>query len=198
MTENTDRIGVVRQHRWLSADKQAELLRERCRKIVSLGGGKLPQVEREDVEKLARPGTAIELVHSFLLADPKRKRTRGGMKADFRSALERLEKRGAVVVDVDAGICSGKHRRAMLALVDKDIARSNQGAKSATNGALSRGRPTYEPTRDELKAAKAIWRDLIDHPEWSDADKALREQVNPRFTAWRAYDEWGGRKPPAR
>ena len=195
MTENTDRIGVTRQHRWMSADKQAELLRPRCTKIVSLGGGKLPQVEREDVEKLARPGTAIEFVHSFLLADPRRKKLRGGMQADYRAALARLEKRGAVVVDVDAGICSGKHRRAMLALADKDIARSNQGAKSAANGARSRGRPTYEPTAEEKRDAKAIWRDLIEYPEWDDADIALRSKVNPKFTAWRAYDYWRGRKP---
>lgn len=198
MTENTDRIGVVRQHRWMSADKQAELLRPRCAKIVSLGGGKLPQVEREDVEKLARPGTVIELVHAFLLADPRRKKLRGGLQADFRAALERLEKRGAIVVDVDASICSRKHRRAMLALADKDIARSNQGSKSATNGARSRGRPAYKPSPEELRDAKGIWRDLIEYPEWDDADAALRTKVNPLFTAWRAYDIWKGRKPKTR
>lgn len=194
----TDRIGVIRQHRWVSADKQAELLKPRCAKIVSLGGGGVRQVEREDVEKFARPGTEIVLVHAFLLADPRRKRVAGGMKADFRAALARLEKRDAVVVDLDAGICSGKHRRAMLALVDSDIARSNRGAKSATNGARSQGRPTYEPTDAEKAAAKAIWRDLIDYPEWPDADKAIRKQVNKLFTAWRAYDLWGGRNPPSR
>ena len=195
MTENADKIGVTRQHRWMSAEKQAEVLRPRCRIVVALGSGKSRPVEREDVEKLVRPGTVVELVHAFLLADPRRKHTAGGMKADFRAALERLEKRGAIVVDVDGQICSRKHRKAMLALVDADRARSSRGAKSATNGALSRGRPKYEPTPEERRDAKAIWRDLIEFPEWDDADVALRKKVNPKFTAWRAYDLWKGRKP---
>lgn len=198
MTESTDRIGVTRQHRWMSADRQAELLKPRCAKIVSLGGGKLPQVDREDVEKLTRPGTIVELVHAFLLADPRRKKLAGGLKADFRAALGRLEKRGAVVVDVDASICSRKHRRALLALVDSDLARSNRGAKSATNGARSKGRPVYVPTEQELKDAKAIWRNLVDVPEWQSADEALRAWVNVRFTAARAYKLWGPRKSKRR
>lgn len=193
MTDLTDKIGVTRQHRWLSADRQAELLRPRNARIVSLGGGDVTRVAREDVEKLVRARTVVELVHAFLLADPARKRTTGGMKADFRSALARIEKRGGVLVDVDAGICSKKHRRALLALVDSDLARSNRGAKSATNGAQSQGRPAYNPTMAELKDAKAIWRDDIEYPEWDDCDAALREKVNPKFTAWRAYDLWGPR-----
>lgn len=195
MIENTDRIGVTRQHRWMSADRQAELLRPRCTKIVSLGGGKLPQVEREDVEKLARPGTVIELVHSFLLADPKRKRARGGMQADYRVALERLEKRGAVVVDVDASICSRKHRRAMLALADKDIARSNQGAKSAANGAKSKGRQGADFTPPQYEAAEAIWGNTKKYPDWKSARAALAKIVSPngqKFTTDRAHKTWPG------
>lgn len=196
MTENTDRIGVVRQHRWVSADKQAELLAPRCRKIVSLGGGKLPQVEREDVEKLARPGTVIELVHAFLLADPRRKKQRGGLQADFRAALERLESRGAVVVDVDASICSRKHRRAMLALADKDIARSNQGAKSATNGARSKGRQEADFTPKQWEDAYNVWHNRKAFPFWNDVDVALAKIVSPngqKFTRYRAHAKWGGR-----
>jgi len=196
MTENTDRIGVVRQHRWLSADKQAELLRERCRKVVSLDGGKLMRIEREAVEKLARPGTVIELVHAFLLADPKRKRARGGMQADFRAALEGLEKRGAVVVDVDAGICSKKHRRALLALADKDIGRSNQGAKSATNGARSKGRQEADFTPEQFDKAYNVWHNRKAFPTWDDVDGALEKIVSPngqKFTRYRAHAKWGGR-----
>jgi hypothetical protein len=81
----------------------------------------------------------------------------------------------------------------LLALVDSDLARSNRGAKSATNGALSKGRPVYEPTKAELADAKAIWRDRVDYPEWRDADAALRSKVNKRFTAARAYLLWGKR-----
>lgn len=133
-------------------------------------------------------------VHAFLLAEPTRSRVRGGLKADFRAALARIEKRGGIVLDATGVVSSLKHRKALLALVDSDIARSNLGARSAENGALSRGRPAYKPTPAELKDAKAIWRNVKDYPEWPDADKALREEVNPKFTAYRAYALWKGRQ----
>ena len=198
MHDPVDKIGVTRQHRWLSADEQAEILRPRNRIVVSLGGGAARQIAREDLERLTRPGTVIELVHAFLLAEPRRKKLKGGLQADFRAALDRLEKRGAKVVDVDGSVCSGKQRKALLALVDSDLGRSNRGAKSATNGAKSRGRPAYEPTEDEKTAAKLIWLDRKRYREWADADKAIRKQVNKRFTGWRAYGLWGGREPPSR
>lgn len=195
MTDPVDKIGVTRQHRWVGADKQGEVLAPRCRKVVSLGGGTATRVEREDVEKLARPGTVIELVHAFLLADPKRKRAKGGMKADFRAVLARLEKRGAVVVDVDGSVCSGKHKRALLALVDSDIARSNQGAKSATNGARSKGRPEADFTPEQYDAAELIWGNTKKYPNWKDTRPALAKIVSPngqKFTADRAHKTWPG------
>ena len=194
MTEKADKIGVTRQHRWLGADKQAELLKPRNRKVVSLGGGSEMQVGLDALVTLARPGTVFEFVHAFLLADPRRKRLPGGMKADFRKALERIHARGAYVVDVDGGVCSGKQLRALLTLVDSDIARSNRGAKSATNGAISPGRPAYKPTKEELEKAEGIWGNTRAYPEWPDADKALRSKVNKQFTMWRAHDEFGPRK----
>jgi Asp-tRNA(Asn)/Glu-tRNA(Gln) amidotransferase A subunit family amidase len=197
MAEPVDKIGVVRHHRWVAADVQVERLKDRCRIVVSLGGGPARQIDRDGLVKLSRPGTVIELVHAFLLAEPRRKKLRGGLQADFRAALAQLEARGAKIVDLDGSVCSGKQRRALLSLVDSDLARSNRGAKSATNGAKSRGRPAYEPTEDEKTAAKLIWLDRRKYREWSDANKALRKQVNKRFTAWRAYGLWGGREPPA-
>lgn len=190
MAEAVDKIGVVRQHRWMSADEQAELLKARCRKIVSLGGGKLQQADLDQLVTLARDDTVIEFVHAFLLADPRRKKAKGGLQADFRAALARIEKRGAAVVDVDGQVCSQKHRRALLALVDADLARSNRGAKSATNGARSRGRQAADFTDAEMKEAKAVWRNVKDYPEWDDAAGALPEG----FTVHRAYKLWGSRK----
>ncbi len=190
MNEAVDKIGVVREHRWKRAPEQIKLLRQRCAKVVSLGGGDSQQVSRDDLERLARPGTVIELVHAFLLADPRRKRTAGGMRADFRAALARLENRGAVIVDVDGGICSRKHKRALVALADSDISRSNQGAKSATNGARSPGRQAADFTPAEMRDAKAVWRNVKDYPEWDDAAGALPKG----FTVHRAYKLWGSRK----
>lgn len=193
MGEVVDKIGVARDHRWKRAPAQIEALKQRCRKVVSLGGGDVVQVSREDLERLVRPGTVLEFVHAFLLADPRRKKLKGGLRGDFRAALARLEKRGAVVVDVDGQICSKKHRRALVALADSDISRSNQGARSATNGARSKGRPRYEPTKDDLAKAKAIWRNTKDYPEWDDAARAFEQEV-PQFTTARAFKLWQGRK----
>lgn len=190
MSEAADKIGVTREHRWIKVARQAELLKPRNRIVVSLGGGDLPQVTREDLERLVREGTELEFVHAFLLADPRRKKMAGGLRADFRAALARLEKRGAKIVDVDGQICSGKHKRALLALADADIARSNRGAKSATNGARSRGRQQAEFTAEQTKEARAVWRNLKDYPEWDDAAGALPDG----FTVHRAYKLWGPRK----
>lgn len=194
-----DKIGVVRDHRWMTADKQAEILDPRCRVVLSLGGGKSKLIDRhvdlDDLVMLAREGTQIELTHAFLLAEPRRKRLSGGMRTDFRVALKKIKARGAEVFDVTAVIGSDQPVP-FLAWVDAEIGRSNRGLASAANGENSkRGRKPYEPTKQELKDAKAIWRDRIEYPEWPDADKALREQVNERFTAARAYDLWKGRIP---
>lgn len=74
---------------------------------------------------------------------------------------------------------------------------NHQGRSSAANGAQG-GRPVYKPTKAEETAAKLIWLDRKTYREWPDADKAIRKQVNKRFTAWRAHALWGGREPPAR
>ncbi len=189
-----DKIGVVRDHRWIRADEQAAKLQPRCRIVVSLDGGKVRQATRDDLVTWARKGTVFEFVHAFLLADQSRKRLSGGLRKDFRAALAALQKRGAEVFDLTADIGS-KKRLALLAVVDTDIGRSVRSRSSAANVNAKRGRKAYEPTKDELRDGKAIWRDLIEFPEWGDADKALRTKVNKLFTAARAYKLWGPRKP---
>jgi hypothetical protein len=187
-----DKIGVVRDHRWIAADRQAERLAPRCRIVVSLGGGKLRQIDRDALVKLARPGTVIELVHAFLLADPKRKHVMGGMKEDFRNVLGKLEKRGAQVVDLEAEIGIDK-RKALLAVVDADIGRSNRGKHSAANGAKStRGRAAKKFDAQQLKDAKAIWRNVKDFPAWDHVALEYERSV-PGFTTARAFRLWGKR-----
>lgn len=198
MNDVTDKIGVVRDHRWMRAPEQIALLRERCPKVLTLGGGGILVATREDLVRFARPGTVFEFVHAFLLADPKRKRSKGGMKEDFRVALAMLEKRGAYVADVDGGVCSGKQRKALLALVDSDLARHNRGARSATNGTRSKGRQEADFTVEQKKEAKSIWHNPIDFKTWKAAGEALAEIVSPngqKFTVDRANKLWpGGRK----
>jgi hypothetical protein len=192
MIEVQDKIGVVRHHRWLSAAEQERILTERCRIVVSLGGGRAKLVTMDELAKFTRPGTVIELVHVFLLADPRKKRVVGGMKADLKAAIAKLvDKRGGVLVDVDAGLTTEKegHRKALMALAEDQIGRSNKGLKSALNGAKSQGRPRASFNAYELKNAKATWRNVKDYPTWGDVAKALPEG----FTTARAYKLFGKR-----
>lgn len=185
----------MRHHRWLSADEQAERLAPRCRIVVSLDGGKVPQVDREALVRLARPGCVVELVHAFLLATPSRKTLSAGMRRDFRSALSAIEKRGAQVFDLTADVGSDK-RQALLAVVDADIGASNRGRASKTNGEKSKpGRRRYEPTDDELRRAEAIWGNTKRYPGWKEAAEALKREV-PKFTVFRAWKVWGMRLSP--
>jgi hypothetical protein len=186
-----DKIGVVREHRWLGADKQADRLAPRVRIVVSLGGGKAKQITRDDLVMLSREGTTLELVYAFLLAEPRRKHMSGGMRKDFRAALAAIEKRGAQVFDLEGDIGSDK-RKAFLAVVDTDIGRSNRGRSSSLNGHKNkdRGRQAKTFTAAELRDAKAAWRNVKDYPEWADAAKALPKG----FTPARAFKLWGGRK----
>jgi hypothetical protein len=195
MTEAVDKIGVVRDHRWIKADQQAAILAPRCRIVVALGrGAKAQEVSRDDLVRLVRPGTMVECVHAFLLAEPRMRHRPGGMKADLRMMIGKLERRGAVISDVDAGLTTASegHKKAMLALADHHIGRHNRGLKSALNGALSRGRPTYRPTKGDLAKAKAIWRNVKDYPEWKDAAAAFEQEVS-QFTTARAFKLWKGR-----
>lgn len=146
--------------------------------------------ELDDLAKWCRQGTIVELVHAFLLADPKRKRLAGGMRAEFRKAMTVLEKRGARVFDVTADVGSDK-RKALLAVVDADISRSTRGRSSLANlENAKRGRKETEFTPDELREAKAVWRNVKDYPTWEDAAAAMPEG----FTTARAFRLWKGRK----
>ncbi len=82
----------------------------------------------------------------------------------------------------------------MVALADSDISRSNQGAKSATNGAKSKGRPRGDFTAEQTRDAKAVWRNVKDYRTWADAAKAMPEG----FTPTRAFKLWQGRMPLTR
>lgn len=199
MTDVQDKIGVIRHHRWLSAAEQFRILQPRCRAVVSLGGGKAKIVSREDLERFVRPDTVIELAQAFLLADLKARKKPGGMKADYTRAVARIMKKGGIVSDIGSGLTteSEGHRKAMEALAFEQISRSNRGLKSALNGARSKGRPRPDFTKEQLASAKAIWRNIMDYPTWSEAQKALAEieaaNNGDKFTPFRANKLYGPR-----
>lgn len=195
-----DIICVVRDHRWLSADQQAKAFRERgdCRAIVSLGGGKrIAQVTRADIERMVRRGTVVRVMHTFLLAEPKRTST--AMRDDLNEAIGGIAKRGGFIEDVESGLTSAEkgHWFAMSARALELIGKHCQGARSATNGKRQRGRSLVEFSDAQLRDAKAIWRNVKDYPTWEDAGKALaeiRSAACEKFTTDRAFKLWKGRK----
>ena len=196
MTDVQGKIGVVRHHRWISAAEQERILQPRCRFIVSLGGGKAKLVTLAELAKLTRPGDVIEFVHVFLLADPRKKHAVGGMKADLKAAVALLvDKREGIISDAETGLTTATpgHRKAIMALAEDQIGRSNKGLKSALNGAKSKGRPKPDFTPQQFAEAKAVWRNLIDYPEWIDTKEPLKQIVSPNgiaFTPERAYTHW--------
>lgn len=162
-----------------------------CSQIIDLD-----QHKRDDVLRLARDGRVLVLPYAFLLASPTRKRA---MMADFEKALAEIERRGGLVRDLHTGLENSKaFRPAFLAVVKDQIRRNLQGAKSAANGTKHKpGRQRREFSGDQLRQAKAIWRDLIEHPRWEDARAAL-EQIKTakgeEFTMARAHKLWGPRE----
>lgn len=187
-----DTIGVVRAHRWVNPTEQARRLdADGCRIIVSLDGGKHKQVTREELLRLARDGTVLKFVHAMYLADVC-KRGAKAIRADYRRWEKRfIEERGAIIKDLDSGLTTEQsgHRKAIVALTDDLIARHAQGAKSAAISTARKGRPLLAFTAEQLKDAKAVWRNVKDYPKWEDAASALPEN----FTVHRAHRLWGKR-----
>jgi hypothetical protein len=210
MSEN-DHIGVVRPHRWISAEAQRKRLEaDGCRTIVALDGKK-DTATREELVKLTRETTTIKVVHAFLLADPKRRRLKGGLKADFLSVLKRLickppGGRGGTVKDVASGLTTAdkEHKRMIIAGANDHITRDGKGLKSALNGARNRGRQRGTYSKEAWAEAYSIWRNTVDYPEWDDVDAAylaLDKKYNHEhpFTRYRASRKWpGGRKSKKR
>ncbi len=193
MVAQNDKIGVVRDHRWVKAVEQHRRLEaEGCRGIVEIDGKKNP-VHQSDIIKMACPGRVFALAHAFLLADPKGRNRRGGVKADFDAVLKALTDKGAIVKDMETGLTTetAEHRRAVMAVSYSHIARSNQGLKSALNGTRSRGRPKEWA---DPKDRKIIWEEWhsSEHKTNADAVKAASERLGREVShaaMWRVVRE---------
>lgn len=191
-----DHIGVVREHRWTSVKLQRERLKaDGCRVILDM-----KDTSRAELDRIVRSGTTVKLFRVYYLADPRNRRKKGGMKADALAAMKRLcckppLGRGAVVKDVETGLSTADpaQKAAIVALIKDQATKDGKGLKSAANGARNRGRQRVEFTAEQLRAAKAVWRDLVDYPTWEAADKGLAA-MSKDFTRYRAHRLWGSRK----
>jgi hypothetical protein len=187
---------IVRGHRWMSADKQADAMREPKPKAVwSLDGGKkLPACTLRDLEKWATPGRVFRVYHLFLLADPA-KRTPLMVERLLALVHKLVDRRGVVIEDAFCGLSTAHkgQKSAMLALAKEMIARSCKGARSAVNGKKSKGRPL---------AFSAAQIDIVE-AEWFNARHATNEAALKAMAkqgvkisetqAWREMEKRRGR-----
>lgn len=74
-------------------------------RIIQEGGRKAFQ-SRDELVRLVREGDVIAVQHLHLLADPSRKRKRGGTRADLWKAIDEIEKRGGILWELYTGLRS--------------------------------------------------------------------------------------------
>lgn len=154
MVVENDKLGVARDHRWLKlAEQKRRLEAAGCRAVIELSD---KGADLKDLVQMARPERTFVLCHAFLLADPRYRRAKGGLRARLDDALNQVAKRGAVVMDLETGLSTAdkQHRKAIIAVSHGHISRSNQGLRSSLNGKRSRGRPK---TWDDPAVRQALW-----------------------------------------
>jgi hypothetical protein len=193
MTNIKDIIGVVRNHRWISAGEQRKRIEaDGCRTIVELGG-KRDEGSMEGLILLARPGSVLKLTHAFLLGDPNTTK-KGGTKASFDAAVKAItEQRGGTILDMETNLTTAKpnHRKAIVAVAHDHIARSNQGLSSALNGARSKGRPKAWTDPKERQIIWDEWHSTA-HKTNVDAVTAATKRIGRKVyyhTMWRVVRE---------
>lgn len=191
-----DAIGVVRKHRWAPISAQRQRLEEDgCRVIVDLDS-----TPRDWLYAAIREGTVIKAAYAMLLTPSSFGAVRGlAFFKTFSAALAKLP-RGCFgyVKDLETGLIADTPgtRKAMLAIVKDQLARSGKGRRSAENG--KRGRVPLALTKLQDAEGKGIWLDRRRFPEWKDAETELRAQVHKDLTRWQAHRRWGPREVGAK
>jgi hypothetical protein len=185
-----DMIGVVREHRWATADEQRQRLQDAgCDNIVDLD-----EMPREWFYTAIRERTMLVASWAFLFT--KRKHVKTGM-ADFERFMKHIAKlpRGCVgiIKDLDTGLVADTAgaQKAMLAVVRDQLSKHARGLASGENAV--RGRKALVLTDMQRAKGEAIWRNVRRFPTWAAVEPELKKQINKRMTRWRAHREWGPR-----
>lgn len=141
---------------------------------------------RQDLVRMVRPGTVVAVQHLFLLADPKRKHGRGGMRADLWRVVDEIEKRGGVLWELYTGLRSDTRegRDAMTRAAVESLARG----RHKTSAADKRGRPAKTWTENVLTKNGAVWEGRK-FKTWDDAEAHFIGGM----TAREAWALWGRR-----
>lgn len=180
-----DIIGLIRvlKPRYTEAGQRAALtapgVNARC--ILNLA-----DATREEVLRMTRPGTVIAVQHLHLVADPKRKHQKGGMRADLWKALDAFEKKGGVFWELYSGLRTDTKagRDTMTRGAIETLARGRH--KTERND--KRGRPPKEFTKTQWEVAEKVWFDKR-LKRWSD----VKPKLPKGMTEKRAWQKFGPR-----
>ncbi len=198
MSTNEDTLGIARDHRWMRLAEQQKQLKACSRVVATLGDAKGIESKGnrlEDVARIIRPGTVVQLMYAFLLAESRG--AAGGYgrmrRATFDKAMALVEGRKGIVRDMLTGLSTETpaQRRALIDAAYGQIARSNQGLSSSENGSRSRGRPKQW---DKPENRQIIWDEWHSsaHATNTDAANEASRQMGKRithFTMWRIVKE---------
>lgn len=97
-------------------------------------------------------GDRVAVKRLHLLADPKRKRQRGGLRQSLYDAIDGIEAAGAVIVETDTGRTSAKRaeRDAMIREAIDELSRSRVEARQI-------GRPAIVWTGEQTTIMRLHW-----------------------------------------
>lgn len=144
------------------------------------------EVTLDDVVKLTRAETVWAILHLHLLADPKNKRKRGGMRTDLWKAIDAIEKRGGVIWEIYSGLRTDtkQGRDQMTRAAVETLARG----RHKTERSDKRGRPPKNFTDVEWAQAKSAW-DSRKLKRWVD----VKAKLPNGMTLKRAWQKFGPR-----
>jgi transposase len=141
------------------------------------------------VASIIRPGTVVQVMYAFLLADPSKRMRR----CAFDKALEIVEARKGIVKDMLTGLSTETpaKRLALKALAYDQIARSNKGLNSAENGARSRGRPSRWSDPERRQIIWDEWHSSAHATNTDAANEASRRMGVPigHYVMWKVVKE---------
>lgn len=185
--DDVDALGIIRQHRRVTAKGQRERLEEDgCRVILEVGT-KRNQTKREDILRLVRPGSVVKVLHTFLLADMEKHKLAPGRRKDLLDTMAFIEKKGGTIKDVASGLDTAdpEKRYALIALATDQLARDGKGLRTAKRNYERKGRPVRTWTPAEWATAKAAWENRK-LKTWKDVEAMLPEGMT-LSRAWRAF-----------
>jgi hypothetical protein len=137
----------------------------------------------DTVLRMAAPGRLIAVQHAHLLADPDKRRTRGGTRQDFRRVWDALHAKGAVLLELYTGRRTDKGAdREAIAL---DAVDALAMGRHKTRHTDRRGRPARKFSEADWALGKARW-DSRRIATWEQVEKGLPKGMTAR-DLWMKY-----------